>query len=53
LIALQGLSSYHPGGANLLMDDGSARFLKDSVNVFTVWQLGSRAGGEVTSADEF
>jgi prepilin-type N-terminal cleavage/methylation domain-containing protein/prepilin-type processing-associated H-X9-DG protein len=47
------LSSFHPGGANVLMADGSVRFLKDSTNVNTVWGLGSRAQGEVISADAF
>jgi prepilin-type processing-associated H-X9-DG protein len=51
--ACMGLSSFHPGGANILMADGSVRFLKDSVNILTLWKLGSRAGGEVVSADEF
>ena len=48
-----GLSSRHPGGANVLMGDGSVRFLKNSVNQLTLWQLGSRAQGEVISADAF
>jgi prepilin-type processing-associated H-X9-DG protein/prepilin-type N-terminal cleavage/methylation domain-containing protein len=47
------LSSMHPGGANVLMADGSVRFLKDSVNVNTVWALGSRAQGEIVSADAY
>ncbi|MBX6314093.1 MAG: DUF1559 domain-containing protein [Isosphaeraceae bacterium] len=47
------LSSYHPGGANVLMADGSVRFLKDSTNLQTVWALGSRNGGEVLSADSY
>jgi prepilin-type processing-associated H-X9-DG protein len=48
-----GLSSNHPGGANILLGDGSVRFLKDTVSLPTVWALGSRAQGEVVSADQF
>jgi len=48
-----GLSSRHPGGANVLMCDGSVRFLKDSTNLQTIWALGSRAGGEIISADAY
>jgi prepilin-type processing-associated H-X9-DG protein len=48
-----GLSSYHPGGANVLVADGSVRFLKDSVDNQTLWALGSRAGGEVISSDSY
>ena len=48
-----GLSSFHPGGANVLMGDGSVRFLKDSTNMQTIWKLASRNGGEIISADEF
>jgi hypothetical protein len=35
------------------MCDGSVRFLKDSISSQTIWQLGSRAGGEIISADSF
>jgi prepilin-type N-terminal cleavage/methylation domain-containing protein/prepilin-type processing-associated H-X9-DG protein len=48
-----GLSSHHPGGCNVLMTDGSVRFLKTSVNQLTLWSLGSRAQGEVISADAY
>jgi prepilin-type processing-associated H-X9-DG protein len=48
-----GLSSYHPGSANILMLDGSVRFLKNSANILTVWKLGSIAQGEVISSDEY
>jgi prepilin-type N-terminal cleavage/methylation domain-containing protein/prepilin-type processing-associated H-X9-DG protein len=48
-----GLSSRHPGGANVLMVDGSVRFMKDSIALPTVWALGSRTGGEIVSADSY
>ena len=48
-----GMSSFHPGGANILMCDGSVRFLKNSVNQYTVWGLGSAGQGEVISGDSF
>ncbi len=48
-----GLSSHHSGGANVLMTDGSVRFLKDSTSNTTIWALGSRSAGEVISADSF
>jgi prepilin-type N-terminal cleavage/methylation domain-containing protein/prepilin-type processing-associated H-X9-DG protein len=48
-----GLSSYHSGGANVLMADGSARYIKGSINWNTLWGLGSRAQGEVISADSY
>ena len=44
-------SSLHPGGVNLCMSDGSVRFIKDTVNQVSWWALGTRAGGEVVSAD--
>ncbi|WP_337173019.1 DUF1559 domain-containing protein [Paludisphaera sp.] len=43
--------SRHPGGVNVLLVDGSVRFVKDSVARPTWWGLWSRAGGEVISAD--
>ena len=48
-----GLASRHPGGANIVLGDGSVRFLKDSVAKNVLWALGSRAQGEVISADQF
>ena len=46
-------SSFHPGGVNVLLMDGSVRFIKSSINL-SIWNaLGTRAGGEVASADAF
>jgi prepilin-type processing-associated H-X9-DG protein len=45
--------SLHPGGANVLMGDGSVRFIKQSINLVTWQALSSRAGGEVASADSY
>jgi prepilin-type N-terminal cleavage/methylation domain-containing protein/prepilin-type processing-associated H-X9-DG protein len=47
------LWSYHPGGVNVQMGDGSVRFLKDSVNPVVLRALVSCAGGEVISADQY
>ena len=38
---------------NVLMGDGSARFIKDSIALSVWWSLGTRAGGEVISADAY
>lgn len=45
--------SYHPGGVNVLLGDGSVRFIKDTINGWTWRALGTVAGGEVMSADAF
>jgi len=50
---MYGLSSYHSGGANVALADGSVRFLKSTTNVATVWALGTRNQGEVVSADSY
>ncbi|MHC5540572.1 DUF1559 family PulG-like putative transporter [Singulisphaera rosea] len=46
-------SSNHPGGANFSFGDGSVRFIKDSINMTIYQSIGTRAGGEVVSADAF
>jgi len=46
-------ASNHPGGVNIAFSDGSVKFIKNSVNLFTWWALGSRNGGEVISADQY
>ena len=47
------MSSYHPGGANVVMSDGSVHFLKATTAIPVVWALGSRAQGEVISSDSY
>jgi prepilin-type N-terminal cleavage/methylation domain-containing protein/prepilin-type processing-associated H-X9-DG protein len=50
---VKGFKSEHPGGANICFADGSVHFLKASINPATLNALGSRAGGEVISADAY
>jgi prepilin-type N-terminal cleavage/methylation domain-containing protein/prepilin-type processing-associated H-X9-DG protein len=47
------VSSYHPGGVNVCMADGSVRFIKDSINIPTWWALGTKGNGEVISSDQY
>ena len=42
-----GFSSFHPGGANVLLGDGSARFLSETIDVPIYQQLGHRADGKL------
>jgi len=48
-----GLTSFHPGGANVCMADGSVHFLKSTVAYNTLWSLGSKDQGEAISADSW
>ncbi len=65
---LSSVSSGHPGGANVLMGDGSVRFTKDSIDSapfdsyygvtlrteIGVWQkLATRNGGELVGSDAY
>jgi len=45
--------SMHSGGVNVAFADGSVRFIKNSINPATWVALGTRAGGEVLSADSY
>jgi prepilin-type processing-associated H-X9-DG protein len=47
------LTSFHPGGANVLMADGSVRFLKNTTSLSVIWALGSRNQGEVITSDSY
>jgi prepilin-type N-terminal cleavage/methylation domain-containing protein/prepilin-type processing-associated H-X9-DG protein len=46
-------SSRHTGGVNMLMGDGSVRFLKNSVALTTWRALGTRNGGETISSSDY
>lgn len=45
--------SWHTGGANVCMSDGSVRFIKETTSPAIVRALITRAGGEVISADSY
>ncbi len=45
--------SFHPGGINVLLGDGSARFIKETIGIRIFAKLVTRKGGEVLSADQF
>ncbi|WP_435008447.1 DUF1559 domain-containing protein [Tundrisphaera lichenicola] len=45
--------SRHPGGVNLLLADGSVRFVKNTINLAAWQSLGTCNGGEVISADSY
>jgi prepilin-type processing-associated H-X9-DG protein len=45
--------SKHPGGVNVGMCDGSVRFIKNSVNIYTFQALSSTKGSEVISSDAY
>jgi prepilin-type N-terminal cleavage/methylation domain-containing protein/prepilin-type processing-associated H-X9-DG protein len=47
----QEFHSYHSGGGNLLMVDGSVRFLKQTMDLKVFSAYLSRSGGEVISSD--
>ena len=46
-------TSMHPGGVNALFADGSVKFVKDTISRPTWWSLGTRARGEIVSADAY
>ena len=46
-------SSNHPGGVNVLFADGGVRFVKDGIDRMVWWSLGTKAGGEVVSGDQY
>ncbi|MGL6072608.1 MAG: DUF1559 domain-containing protein [Fimbriiglobus sp.] len=43
--------SFHPGGANAALADGSVRYLRESITIRTLAALSTRAGGETLTLD--
>ena len=50
--AFAGSRSRHPGGVNVLLGDGSVRFIKDTIDQRLWIGLNTIRGGEVISADQ-
>jgi len=48
----QAFKSKHPGGCNISFVDGSVKFIKQSINNRLYIALGTRAQGEVVSANQ-
>jgi prepilin-type N-terminal cleavage/methylation domain-containing protein len=46
-------SSAHTGGVNVLSADGSVKFIKNSINRFTWFALGTKGNGEVIDASSY
>jgi len=46
-------TSNHPGGVNVSFMDGSVHFIKNSINLPTWWNLGTRNKGEIISSDSY
>jgi len=44
-------SSKHAGGVNMLMADGSVRFVKNSISPITWWASATMGAGEIVSSD--
>ncbi len=48
-VSEKAFGSFHVGGCNMAMADGSARFISENINT-TIWRaIGTRGGGEIVS----
>jgi len=50
---LASATSFHPGGCNVLLADGSVKFIKSTINQSTWWALGTINNGEIISSDAY
>jgi prepilin-type processing-associated H-X9-DG protein len=46
-------TSFHPGGVNICMADGSVRFIREQINLLTWWAIGTRASNGPINANSF
>ncbi len=46
-------SSRHPGGVNVLVCDGSVRFVKSTINISAWWAFGTKGNNDVVSGSSF
>jgi prepilin-type N-terminal cleavage/methylation domain-containing protein/prepilin-type processing-associated H-X9-DG protein len=53
LLWVGGFGSWHPGGANFALGDGSVRFIRASINQTVYQNLGNRSDGNMISASSF
>jgi len=52
-LTMIGASSFHPGGVNCLMMDGSVKFIKTSIAYNTWFGIGTINKGEIISSDAY
>jgi prepilin-type N-terminal cleavage/methylation domain-containing protein/prepilin-type processing-associated H-X9-DG protein len=52
-ITMASASSSHPGGVNVLLGDGSVRFVRDNIQPRIWYSLATPDGGEAISSDQF
>ena len=45
-------TSLHTGGVNVCMCDGSVKFIKEQINLFSWWAVGTRSGNEPIDANK-
>jgi prepilin-type N-terminal cleavage/methylation domain-containing protein len=51
LLEVGGFSSYHVGGANFVLGDGSVRYINQMIPMSILMQLGNRADGQMPAGD--
>jgi prepilin-type processing-associated H-X9-DG protein len=51
--SLFAIYAFHPGGSNILLADGSVRFVKQTMDVNILYALITSRGGEILNLDDF